>query len=139
MLKNIFSVNISFFPRPLLAGVTIVLIAIIWIFYFKPGPLTPQQKLKLQAEAIKEIERTEQIYLESIARFSELAEENKDNIDPELYDVYLEKLAVLDDYILECKEAINENKYNPQVRTYLAVAYKEKAATLREMIEYSQQ
>ena len=138
-LKNIFSVNMLFFPRPLFAGVIITLIALIWIFYFNTGPLTSQQKLKLQAEAIEEIERTEKEYLDSIARLTELAEDNKDNINPEIYDIYWEKLTILDDYILECKEAINENKYNPQVRYYLATAYKEKTETLREMIEYTQQ
>ncbi|MFC1539078.1 hypothetical protein ACFL6H_06630 [Candidatus Latescibacterota bacterium] len=139
LLRKIFSFKNSFFPKPLLAGASVAVIAIICVLYFSNRPLTPGQKLKLQAEAIEQIERTEQEYLSSIARLSELAEAKKANINPEIYDVYEEKLAVLDNYILECREAINENKYNPHARTYLAMAYKEKTETLKEIIEYTQQ
>ncbi|MCE5251123.1 hypothetical protein LLG96_12975, partial [bacterium] len=74
-----------------------------------------------------------QEYLAAIDKLSGLVEQNKANIDPELYDLYREKLAVLDEYIGQCREAVAKNEYNINARKYLALAYQEKVETLREM------
>lgn len=95
---------------------------------FIPGLMGPAG-----TESVVELEDAEKAYLEVIEKFSGQIEASKESIDPELYDLYMDKLAILDEYILQCKEAVEENEYNPNARRYLAMAYVEKTNTLKEM------
>ena len=89
----------------------------------------------MQAETVAELEKKEQEYTAAIEKFSKFADNFEKSIDPELYQLYQEKLAVLDEFILQCKEAVEQNEYNINAREYLALAYKEKTETLKNMYE----
>lgn len=119
--------------KPAAAGLAFVVFISIALTYYSTRFLFPADELTLQARAVQEMEETEQKYLAAIEKFSRHINDNKGKIDPELHDLYLDKLAVLDEYILLCKEAVSENEYNINARTYLALAYKEKAETLKEI------
>ena len=82
------------------------------------------------------LEDAEQAYLNAIEKYSNRIETSKDRFDPELYDLYVEKLAILDEYISQCREAVDENEYDINARRYLALAYSEKTETLKEMGSY---
>ena len=121
--------------KPAVAGLAFVLLIAAGIGYYFNKPLSPEQKTRLQMEAVAELEETEMNYIAAIEKFSSLVEDNKENIDPELYQLYDEKLTVLDDYIEQCKDAIAQNQYNGNARKYLAIAYQEKVETLKQLSE----
>ncbi|MFC2076517.1 anti-sigma factor family protein [candidate division KSB1 bacterium] len=121
-------------PKPALVGLAALFLIAIGIGYQSLRPLSPEEKVRLQQEAAAELEEIERQYLNVIDKYSNLVERNRDSMDPELYVMYEEKLEVLDQYIDECREAIEENEFNINAREYLFYAYREKAETLREMI-----
>ena len=121
--------------KPAVIGVAFAVLTLIPITYYTIGRLYPTDSAVLQERVVRELEETESEYLAAIEKFSGLIEANKEEIDTELYDLYQDKLAILDEYIMVCQEAIGENEYNINARKYLALAYKEKAETLEEMSE----
>ncbi len=131
--KQLLSVKILS-SKPALAGYAVLLLLIAFsIAYLKP--LSTEEKIRLQAETVAELEKKEQEYTAAIEKFSKFADNFEKSIDPELYQLYQEKLAVLDEFILQCKEAVEQNEYNINAREYLALAYKEKTETLKNMYE----
>ncbi len=135
VMESLFSPRMVLQSRPALAGLSLVFVLAIITGIYTLRPLTHQDKIRIQEEAFAELERTEQDYLAAIKRFSNVLEEQRDEIDPELYQLYTEKLDVLDSYIDDCKVAINENRYNVHVRQYLLMAYSEKKDTLEKMVQ----
>ena len=121
--------------KPVFACLVIMIVSILATHYYHSRPLSPVEKIVLQDKIAHELEEKEQEYIAAIDKLSILVENKKETIDPELFDIYQEKLALLDEYILQCKEAVDENEYNINARTYLALALKEKADTLKEMYE----
>ncbi|MBN1293428.1 MAG: hypothetical protein JXB48_16430 [Candidatus Latescibacteria bacterium] len=121
--------------KPVCAACVIMLMSILATRYYYTRPLSPEDRLLKQDEIAYELEQKEQDYIAAIDKLSKLVENKKSSIDPELYDLYREKIALLDDYILQCRDALEQNESNTNVRTYLALAYKEKAETLQEMYE----
>ena len=119
--------------KPVFAVAVIVLVSILATRYYYTRSFLPGVVRIDENNAADELSKKEQEYLAAIDKLSGLVEQNKANIDPELYDLYREKLAVLDEYIGQCREAVAENEYNINARKYLALAYQEKVETLREM------
>ena len=132
-------INVIFSPlrhlqlKPVLAGVLIMITSVLATHYYYTRPSTSVSVNGIDKVAFRELEDIEQEYLAAVENLTEQVELNKDSIDPELYDMYREKLAVLDEYIQQCKEAVDNNELNPNARKYLALAYVEKMETLREM------
>ncbi len=115
-----------------------VLFFIVGAFIFRSAEIfNSGNKTELQAQAIVEIENTEKEYLAAIDKFRNIIDEKSENDNSELYLLYKRKLGVLDEVILLCREAINENQYNLNARLYLVEAYKEKVETLKIMSEIS--
>ena len=136
------SINVIFSPlrhlqlKPVLAGVIIMITSVLATHYYYTRPTSMVSVNGIDKVAFRELEEIEQEYLAAVENLTEQVELNKDSIDPELYDVYREKLAVLDEYIEQCKDAVDNNELNPNARKYLALAYVEKMETLREMSEH---
>jgi len=123
--------------RPVLAGIALALLIAAPVAYQFIITPSSQEKIQLQMQAIAEVEETEKQYLAAIENLSGIVNEKKESIDPDLYRGYEEKLAVLDEYIRQCREAIELNEYNISARQHLFMAYKEKVATLKKMAETS--
>ena len=121
--------------KPVFGALVIMIVSILATQYYYTRPLTPVEKFAQENKIARDLEETEQEYLAAIDKLSKLTEDKKETMDPELYDVYQEKLALLDEYIQQCKDAIDENEYNINARTYFAMALKEKADTLQEMYD----
>ncbi|MFC1564195.1 hypothetical protein ACFL6G_04620 [candidate division KSB1 bacterium] len=99
-------------------------------FYFNGADNTD---MDIQS-ALANIEQAETEYITAMEKFTAVIETRKESLaGNSLYQLYTEKLALLDDYILECKEAIEHNEMNVNARTYLLLAYKEKVETLEAM------
>jgi len=126
-------INVLFKPSYAAAAIAIVAISIV-AFHAVHEMYAPDSE-HARRVAAKDLEKAEQTYLDAIEKFSGVVEERRQTMDPELYDLYTEKLAILDEYIEECREAVGENEYNSNARMYLALAYREKAETLKEMME----
>ncbi|MCP4723437.1 MAG: hypothetical protein GY863_00300 [bacterium] len=95
--------------------------------YFTGSNEAPEE---IQA-ALTNIEEAEKDYIAAIDRFNTVISDKKEALaGNSLYQLYQEKLAMLDDFIIECKEALEQNKLNINVRKYLMLAYKDKVETL---------
>lgn len=119
--------------KHVLAGVIIMIISVLTTHYYYTRPPSSVSVSGIDKVAFRELEEIEREYLAAVEKLTEQVELNKDSIDPDLYDLYSEKLAVLDEYIQQCKDAIETNELNPNARKYLALAYVEKMETLRAM------
>jgi len=119
--------------RPSAALVMAVIVAFSAGVYFSMKTTLTVNGGGVATEAGTDLDRAEREYLAAIATLSKQVEQNRSSMNPDLYDLYVEKLAILDEYIDRCREAVSENEYNVNARAYLALAYKEKAETLREM------
>ncbi|MFC1731177.1 hypothetical protein ACFL6I_12655, partial [candidate division KSB1 bacterium] len=93
------------------------------------------KKVRLQVEAIAEIELKEQELLQSIESLTQLANAKMEWIDQDLYMLYKARLDIIDELILSCLEAIRENEYNINARKYLFLAYEDKISTLKKIVE----
>jgi len=135
IIRNLLPSKQTTLLKPAVIGISFILLLAVGLNYYFLRPLSSEEKIRLQAEAAAELEETENEYLAAIEKFSRLVESSEEYIDPELYQLYQEKLALLDEFILQCKDAINQNEYNINARKYLALAYKEKVETLQKMSE----
>jgi len=82
-----------------------------------------------------DLARAEREYQKAIERLIRLAEQNEKNIEPGLLALYREKLALVDDSILECQQALKTNYRNPAAHGALLYCYRQKMETLRSMIQ----
>jgi len=81
--------------------------------------------------ALTNIEEAEKDYIAAIDKFNAVISDKKEALaGNSLYQLYQEKLAMLDVFIVECKEALEQNELNINVRKYLMLAYKDKVETL---------
>jgi len=135
IVRNLLPSKQTTLLKPAVIGISFILLLAVGLNYYFLRPLSPKEKIRLQAEAAAELEETENEYLAAIEKFSKLVESSEEYIDPEFYQLYQEKLALLDEFILQCQDAINQNEYNINARKYLALAYKEKVETLQKMSE----
>ena len=92
----------------------------------------------LTDQALKEVERTEAAYRESIAKLSRLAEPQLQKPDSALTVSYREKLVMLDSAIAEMRANLSQNRFNVRLQTELADLYREKQQTLKELVSRDQ-
>lgn len=97
----------------------------------------PQQRL-LTEEALKEVERAEATYVQSIDRLSALAAQKLAQGNTPLLMNYREKLLVLDSAIAECRAQLEQNSFNAHLRRELLAIYQMKQATLTEVLQEAQ-
>ena len=76
----------------------------------------------------------EQEYAGEIAKYTEMVERDKDRIIPGYYRSSSEKIALLNDYLLQCKEALSINTLNPNAQKSLFRAYDEIVVTLKDLL-----
>jgi hypothetical protein len=123
--------------KPVIVSLAIMLTSILATHFYHTRPFGTSGITSNQKITARDLEKIEQEYLAAIDRLTEEVELNRDSIDPELYDLYNEKIAVLDEYIEQCRDALEDNEYNPNARRYLALAYIEKMETLKELSEHT--
>jgi len=135
LIDSIFPAEKTVPLRPVIVGFVILLIMTGTISVKYYNVLNVEKKEQLQALAITEIEEKEQGYITEIEKLILLVEKKKDDINTDLFLLYRQKLAVLDEYIMLCQEAVERNQYNVNVRQYLVLAYQEKAEALKKLVE----
>ncbi len=88
----------------------------------------------LTEQALKEVEKTEAAYRQSIEKLSRLAEPKLANPATEVAVNYREKLLMLDSAISETRSNLDHNRFNVRLQTDLADLYREKQHTLQELL-----
>jgi len=114
-------------------------IAAILIFGIGIGYLLQQRDTPsglLTAATLAQVEQTERDYIAAIEQISQRAQSKFHLLDPDLNFLYRDKLAVIDEQIAQCQDAIHKNPGNAHVRRYMLAALKDKRETLEELIAY---
>ena len=92
----------------------------------------------LTDQALREVEKSEAAYRQSIDKLSRLAEPELKNPVTALAVNSREKLLMLDSAILETRSNLDQNRFNVRLQTALADLYREKQQTLKELLTRDQ-
>ncbi|MBV9406762.1 MAG: hypothetical protein JO211_15555, partial [Acidobacteriaceae bacterium] len=101
-------------------------------------PKLPADRDFLTDQALKEVERTEAAYRQSIDKLSRLAEPELQKSASAVAVNCREKLLMLDSAISETRTSLDHNRFNVQLQTELAELYREKQQTLKELLTREQ-
>ena len=88
----------------------------------------------LTEQALKEVEKNEAAYRQSIDKLSQLAAPALENPVSAAAVNYREKLLMLDSAIAETRTNLNHNRFNTRLQLELAGLYREKQQTLKELL-----
>jgi hypothetical protein len=104
-----------------------------------PGPQSAKSVLSsnqdfLTEQALKEVEKNEAAYRQSIDKLSRLAEPKLAKASSPVEVNAREKLLMLDSAIAETRSNIASNRFNVRLQTTLADLYREKQQTLQELL-----
>ncbi len=127
----------------MLAAIAALLAIAVSVFIVKysrpaPAPAAPQDSDFLTEQALKEVEKTEAAYRASIDKLSRLAEPRLNASENPVSIADREKLLVLDSEIANVRSTVSHNRFNAQLQTDLAVLYRDKQDTLKEILQRAQ-
>jgi len=127
----------------LLAGIAaaiLVAVSVLILTPFRPAAPTARQDSDfLTEQTLKEVEQSETAYRASIDKLAHLAEPKLTSSENPLTIADREKLLVLDSEISEVRSTVEHNRFNARLQTELAVLYREKQETLKEILHRAQQ
>lgn len=116
------------------AVAAVLVMAAVLLQPWKPAH-RPRQSSFLTEDALRQVERAEAAYAQSIERLSQVAGASLEQSPTPLAAVYREKLTVLDAAIAELKSNVDTNPYNVYLQNQLASLYREKQNTLQEWLQ----
>jgi len=127
----------------ILAGIAAALAIAVSVFVMRysrpaPAPAAPQDSDFLTEQAFAEVEKTEAAYRASIEKLSRIAAPKLDASENPLAVSAREKLLMLDSEIDNVRSTVAHNKFNAQLPAELAVLYRDKQDTLKEILERAQ-
>jgi hypothetical protein len=115
------------------AAASLLIIITAAIFLFNPF----EKKSGLLAQkALDKIERKEASYVQAIEELEKIALPKMSDMELELMLLYRERLETIDDQIVQCREALNQNPANAHIRRYMLSALQDKKMTLREIVNF---
>ena len=131
------------FDWRIMAGIAAALAIAVSIFIVKysgpaPTPAAPQDSDFLTEQTLKEVEKTEAAYRASIDKLSRLAQPKLNAAENPVAIAAREKLMVLDSEITNVRSTVNHNRFNAQLQTDLAMLYRDKQDTLKEILQHAQ-
>ncbi|HXM44965.1 MAG TPA: hypothetical protein VN924_27250 [Bryobacteraceae bacterium] len=134
--------NVRFDWR-MLAGIAaaLVIAVSVFIFMYSPSghtPAAPRDSDFLTEQTLKEVEQSEAAYRASIDKLSRLAEAKLNASENPVAIAAREKLLVLDSEITNVRSTVAHNKFNAQLQTDLAMLYRDKQDTLKEILPHAQ-
>jgi hypothetical protein len=101
-----------------------------------PSTVLDDSKRRLLTEqALQQVESSEADYVASIDKLAAVARPLLDDPRSPLLASYREKLQLLDSAIVECRGAIERNRFNAHLRRELLSIYQEKQRTLSALLE----
>jgi len=118
------------------AGAAAILVLTVALARLMPQPVGPSADPDfLTREALREVERSEAAYAQSIDRLAAIARPSLETSSTPLAAAYREKLVLLDAAIEDLKTNMNGNLYNAYLRNQLASLYRDKQSTLEEWLK----
>jgi len=133
------SVRVHWQALAVAATLVILSTSSVWFVLQQPGRGPgPAQEL-LTNNTLREIERTEEDYLKSIEKLSQLVESKIESPTSALMANYREKLVVIDAAIADCRTQVEQNPHNAHVRQELLAMYQDKRQTLQEIAKEEKQ
>lgn len=99
---------------------------------------TPADRDFLTDQALREVQRTEAAYRQSIEKLSLLAQPKLADSKSAQSANYKEKLLLIDSAISETRSNLDHNRFNVRLQTELADLYREKQQTLQELLARDQ-
>ncbi len=128
---------------------TVVLGAVLffrpWQQFMKPAPpdngpqsMTTKDQAFLTEQALRDVEKNEAAYRQSIDRLSQLAKPKLDNPASAVAVSYHEKLLLIDSAISETRANLDQNRFNVGLQNDLADLYRQKQQTLQEILTSDQ-
>jgi hypothetical protein len=132
-----------YFDWRMLAGIAAVLVIAVSVFlatYSRPAPApaAPRDSDFLTEQTLKEVETAEAAYRASIDKLSRLAEPKLNASENPVAIAAREKLLVLDGEIANVRSTVSHNRFNAQLQTELAMLYRDKQDTLKEILQHAQ-
>ena len=120
-----------------LAGALVLLLALAggYVITKRNQPLTLVDNQFLKDHALAEVERTEREYMKAIDKLAVEAKPQLEASNSPLIASYQEKLVVLDSAIDELRLQAGQNPSNAHLRYQLLAIYRDKEATLQEILE----
>jgi hypothetical protein len=118
-----------------------ILVPISWYawsaFHTAPPPVgrTAASERLLNEQALSEVERAEAEYIRAIDALSARATAVIDEPTSPLSMALRERLIAIDAAIVECRAALERNRFNAHLRRELLSIYREKQRTLEQMLE----
>jgi len=127
----------------MMAGLAAALAIAVSVFLVKysqpvPVPAAPQDSDFLTEQTLKEVEKTEAAYRASIDKLSRLAQPKLSASENPVAIAAREKLLVLDSEITNVRSTVARNRFNAQLQAELAVLYRDKQDTLKEILQRAQ-
>ena len=118
---------------PVLTAATLMLTVFLLGLFLLNGPSAKSRGL-LSQQALTRVEKTEKAYKDAIAELERQADSRLARMDLELSFLYRDRLTIIDEQIHQCKEVIEANPANTQVRRFMMAALKDKQETLKEIM-----
>ena len=88
-----------------------------------------------ESDPIKKVARAEVKYIQAIEQLETKVEKQQPDLDMNLWILYQERLALLDESIEACKQTLQYDAENINARKYLLLAYQEKVETLKKLLK----
>jgi hypothetical protein len=96
--------------------------------------IDPAARRLLTEQALDDVERAQDAYVQAIASLQKLADPRLADPDSAVVAAYREKLLVLDAAIDECRAQAERNRFNAHLRLELLSIYQEKQRTLESLL-----
>lgn len=132
-----FGRNLFFGWQPIAAALLLAVVSALgmWTLLRRFEPPALDEKRLLTEQALHEIESTEEAYIRSIERLSQVVKTQIQQPTSPLLLSYREKLTLIDAAIAECRSNIDRNRFNAHLRRELLSMYQEKQHTLQELLK----
>ncbi len=111
--------------------VLLIAISMGLFLWFRPGL---HDSTLLADSALRRIEKREFRYERSIEKLQARILPQLPDLGLELMLLYRDRMETIDEQILACKEALQENPGNVHIRQYMLAAFQDKKSTLREIM-----
>ncbi len=121
-----------------LAAVLAIAVSVLIMRYSQPAPAAPRDSDFLTEQTLKEVERSEAAYRASIDKLTRLVQPKLDASENPTAIAAREKLLVLDAEIDRVRSTVSRNRFNAQLQAGLAVLYRDKQDTLKEILQSAQ-
>jgi len=123
-----------------MAAALAIAVSIFLMTYLRraPAPTAPQDSDFLTEQTLKEVEHAEAAYRASIDKLTRLAQPKLNTSENPVAIAAREKLLVLDSEIDNMRSTVNQNRFNAQLQSELAVLYRDKQDTLKEILQHAQ-